>query len=79
VEPEETSIARQGLGKQFSSATDTQATTEELLETKFPIRSVQSGYEEEFSSESAVSLMVAGSNISTVTLRVVGGDEKGSI
>jgi hypothetical protein len=44
----ETSVARQRLGKQVSAATDTQATIEELLGTMFCIRSVQSGYKEEF-------------------------------
>jgi hypothetical protein len=42
VEPEETSIAMQQIGKKVSAATDTQATIE-LLGTKFSIRSVQSG------------------------------------
>jgi hypothetical protein len=49
VDPAVTSIARQRLGKQVSVATDTQATTEELLETMFSIRSMQCGYKEEFS------------------------------
>lgn len=49
MEPEETSIARQRLGKQISAGTDTQATIEELFGTMFSIRSVQSGYKEEFS------------------------------
>jgi hypothetical protein len=35
VESQETSIARQLLGKQVSAATDTQTTIEELLETVF--------------------------------------------
>jgi hypothetical protein len=48
MESEETFIARQRLGKQFSSAMDTQTTTEELLGTAFSIRSTQSGYEEDF-------------------------------
>jgi hypothetical protein len=48
VEPEETPFARQRLGKRVSTATDTQVTTEELLETVFSIRPVQSGYKEEF-------------------------------
>jgi hypothetical protein len=48
VEPEEMSIARQRCDKQVSAATDTQATTEQLLGTMFYIRSVQSGYKEEF-------------------------------
>jgi hypothetical protein len=43
VESEETSIARQRLGKQISVATDTQATIEELF-GKFSARSMQSGY-----------------------------------
>jgi hypothetical protein len=66
VEQEETSIARQRLGKHVFAATDTQATTEELLGTMFCIQSVQSGVE-------------AGSNNSTVALRVVGGKVKGSL
>jgi hypothetical protein len=49
VEPEETSIAGQRLGKQVSAATDTQATIEQLLGIMFYIRSVQIGYKEEFS------------------------------
>jgi hypothetical protein len=49
VEPEETYIAKQRFGKQFSAATDMQATIEELLGTMFSIRSVQSGYKEKFS------------------------------
>jgi hypothetical protein len=49
VEPEQTSIARQQLGKQVSAATDTQATIEELFGTMFSIRPVLSCYKEEFS------------------------------
>jgi hypothetical protein len=40
VETEETSIARQRLGKHFPAATNTQATIEVMLETMFSIRSV---------------------------------------
>jgi hypothetical protein len=40
VEPEETSIARQQLGKQVSVATDMQATTEELMGTMFSVQSM---------------------------------------
>jgi hypothetical protein len=40
-EPEETSIARQRLGKQVSAATDTKATIEELLGTLLSIPSEQ--------------------------------------
>jgi hypothetical protein len=49
VEPVETSIARQRFGKQVSVATDKRKTIEELLGTMFSIRSVQSGFKEEFS------------------------------
>jgi hypothetical protein len=47
--PEETSIARQWLGKQVSAVTDTQATIEELLGMMFSIWYMQRGYKEEFS------------------------------
>jgi hypothetical protein len=43
------------------------------MEMVFSIRSVQSGYKEDNLGDQA------GSNTSTVTLRVVGGDEKGSL
>jgi hypothetical protein len=49
VEPEETSIARQRLGKEVSATTDTQAKIEELLRTMFSIHFMKSGYKEEFS------------------------------
>jgi hypothetical protein len=49
VEPEETSVDRQRLGKQASAATDTQASIEELLGTIFSIQAMQSVYKEEFS------------------------------
>jgi hypothetical protein len=49
LEPEETSIARQRLGKQVSLAVDMQATIKEMLGTMFSIQSMQSGYKEEFS------------------------------
>jgi hypothetical protein len=48
VETEATSIARKRFGKQVSTATDAQATTEELLEMVSSIPSVQNGYKEEF-------------------------------
>jgi hypothetical protein len=44
MELEETSIARQRLGKEVSAATDTQGTIEELLGTIFSVWSMQSGY-----------------------------------
>jgi hypothetical protein len=49
VEPGKRSIAKQRLDKQVSAAKDTQATTEELMEVMFSVRSMQSGYKEEFS------------------------------
>jgi hypothetical protein len=71
MEPDETSIARQRLRKQVSTTTDKQATIEELLGKMFSIRFVQSGYKGEFNCR-----VEARSNISTVILRVTGGDEK---
>jgi hypothetical protein len=47
VEPEETDIAMQQLGKQDSAPTNTQATTEELLGMMFSLRSMQSGHKVE--------------------------------
>jgi hypothetical protein len=44
MEPEETFIGRQRLGKQVSAALEKQAAIEELFGTMFSIRSVQSGY-----------------------------------
>jgi hypothetical protein len=77
VEPEEMSVARQQLGKQVSSATDTQATIEELLRTIFSVRFVRScNKRKELVNWCSVSLVEAGSNTSTVNLRIVGGDEK---
>jgi hypothetical protein len=49
VELEETFIAGQRLGKQFSAKMDTQATIEELLGTMFSIWSAESAYKEELS------------------------------
>jgi hypothetical protein len=77
VEPEETFIARQRLGKHICIATTTQATI------MFSVCSVKSGNKRgELVNWSSVSLkqrsyfrVEVGSNISTVALRVVGGDE----
>jgi hypothetical protein len=38
--PEETAVARLRFGKHLSAATNTHATTEELLDTVFPMRSM---------------------------------------
>jgi hypothetical protein len=48
AEPEETSIARQRLGKHIPAAMDVHATTEEMLETAFSMRSVQKLYEDQW-------------------------------
>jgi hypothetical protein len=48
VEQEDILIARQRLSKQVSAATDTQE-IQEMFGTIFSVRSVQSGYKEEFS------------------------------
>jgi hypothetical protein len=61
---------------------DMHETIEELLESVFPMRYVPRLYREQ---EDIVEIredqtrLEAGSNTSTVTLRVVGGDEKGSL
>jgi hypothetical protein len=78
VELEETYISRQRFDKQIPAATDMQSTIEEFWGTVFSTRSVQGGYKEEFGREYSDTRVEAGSNTSTVTLRVVGGDEKGS-
>jgi hypothetical protein len=55
-------------------------TIELLLERMFSTRSVQSGYKaDHWGDPCSVARVEAGSNTSTVTLRVVGGDEKGSL
>jgi hypothetical protein len=62
------------------AATDTQATTEQLLEAVFSVRSVPKIYKVyQLPSVSRDVRVEAGLNTSTVTLRVVGGDEKGSL
>jgi hypothetical protein len=50
-----------------------------LLETVFSIRFVQNGYKKGIGATSSDPRVEAGSNTSTVTLRVVGGDENGSL
>jgi hypothetical protein len=65
---ETTFVSWQRLGIQVPAATDTHATIDVLLKTVFSTRSVERSYTEE-----------AGSNTSTVALRVVGGDEKRSL
>jgi hypothetical protein len=60
-----------GTCSTFPSEKDTHETIEVLLETVFYTWSVQRGYKEDNCG--------AESNSSTVTLRVVGGDDKGSL
>jgi hypothetical protein len=81
VESEETSIARQRFGKQVSSATDTQATTEELLGTTFSVRSMQYGYKKKGASElecSGSTPCGGGFEYLQIALRIVGSGEKGT-
>jgi hypothetical protein len=54
-------------------------TIEVLLETVFYIQSVQSGYVDSVENWQSNTRVEAGSNTSTVTLRVIGSDEKGSL
>jgi hypothetical protein len=72
----ETFVFRQRLGKHVSTSTDTHETTELLLETVFSIRSVKVVIKKIIGATKLVACVEAGSNTSTVTLRVVGGDEK---
>jgi hypothetical protein len=68
VEPEEMFVARRRPGEEVSAATDAQATVEELLETMFSIRSVQSDYKRRPEVCKLTSRLEAGSNTSTIVL-----------
>jgi sulfate adenylyltransferase subunit 1 (EFTu-like GTPase family) len=61
------------------SATTDMHTTEEQLEMVFSMWPVQRVYNENQSRRGEQTRVEAGLNTSTVTLRVVGGDEKGSL
>jgi hypothetical protein len=63
------SIARQRISKHAPLT----------IATVFSMGSVQSGYKKVFGSIEQYTRVEAGSNTSTVTLRVVGGDEMGSL
>jgi hypothetical protein len=65
-------VAMQRDRKHFSK------TIELMVETVFSTRSVQRGYLEDNSGDQFSTCVEAGSNTSTVALRVVGGDEKGT-
>jgi hypothetical protein len=56
-----------------------EAKIELLLETAFSNRSVQRGYKEGNWDDPVITRVEAASNTSTVFLRVVGGDTKGSL
>jgi hypothetical protein len=79
---EQTFVSGQRLNKQFSMATNTHATIELLLEMWCficgPCRDVITRIVGAMSSES-YTRVEAGSNTSTIALRIVGGDEKGSL
>jgi hypothetical protein len=75
-------VSRQRLGKNFPVVTDTHEIIGVLFESAFSTRSVQMDYKDNYCRQrlwSGVTRVEAGSNTSTVTLRVVGGDEKGSL
>jgi hypothetical protein len=57
----------------------THATIEVLLEIVFSARSVQRGYKENNLSKNSSTRVEAGSNTFPVNMRVVGGDEKGTL
>jgi hypothetical protein len=66
------------FGKHDPAATDTNATIEERCFLCDLCREVITRTDSAMSSVVTVTRVEAGSNTSTVTLRVVGGDEKGS-
>jgi hypothetical protein len=72
-------VSRQRIGKHVPAATNTHTAKELVFETMFSTRSVQRSYKEEnWGDPVRDSRVEVGSNISTVALRVVGGDENGS-
>jgi hypothetical protein len=66
-------VAKQELGKNIPAATKTHVAIEELFGAVFYMRSVSCRIQYSVCTATRVE---AGSNTSTVTLRVVGGDEK---
>jgi hypothetical protein len=61
------------------AARDAHATMEELLEAVFSVRSMPRLHNDEQLRLFSHTRVEAGSNTSTVTLRVVGGEEKGNL
>jgi hypothetical protein len=72
-------VSRQLIGKDVPAATNTNTTIHFLLETVFSTLSVQSGYKEDNWGDLVQTRVEEGSNISTVTLRVVGGEKEESL
>jgi hypothetical protein len=68
-------VSWQRLGKHVPAATDTNTTIEEM----FCMWSVLRCYKQGTSLAFKLTRVEAGSNTSTMTLRVVGGEEKGSL
>jgi hypothetical protein len=75
----ETFVSRQRSQTAGSRGKSPHETVEILLETVFCMGFVPRYYKDDNWSKNDASRVEAGSNISTVTLRVVGGDEKGSL
>jgi hypothetical protein len=71
-------VTRQCLGNHAPATTNTHVTIEALLETVFSAPFLQGGHKDSW-SKNISSRVEAGSYTSTVALRVVGGDEIGSL
>jgi hypothetical protein len=76
--PENTSITRERNSKHVSAVTNNHAKTEELLEAVFSMLSVPRLYKKNQWEFLVWSRVEASSTTTTVALRVVGGDEKGT-
>jgi hypothetical protein len=66
-------VSRERIGKHIPAATNTNA---KIYEEVFSVGAAPGLYEEELTQLEIDTRVKAGSNTSTVTLRVVGGDEK---
>jgi hypothetical protein len=72
-------VSKPPIFKHVSAAMNTHTTIQLLLETVFSARSVQTGYKKNNWGDLLISREEAGSNTSTVALRVIGGDKKRSL
>jgi 2'-5' RNA ligase len=78
-------VSRQRLGKYVPAATDMHITIQALFEWVFSTRSLQRVVKRISDAKKSFEFVIystrveAGSNTSTATLRVVGGDEKGRL